>query len=54
MVADRRFVDAGKVVTTGGVAAGIDGALHVVERLAGEGVASWTAESWMEYRRAKQ
>jgi putative intracellular protease/amidase len=32
VVADRRFVDAGKIITTGGLSAGIDGALHVVER----------------------
>jgi len=51
VVTDRRFVDSGKIVTTAGVAAGIDGALHVVERLAGKEVAQWTAESWMEYRR---
>src|SRR5262249_24266077 len=29
--ADRRVVDTGKVVTTAGVSAGIDGSLHVVE-----------------------
>ena len=51
VVANRRFVDSGKIVTTGGVTAGIDGALHVVERLAGANVATWTAESWMEHRR---
>ena len=51
VVADRRFVDGGRIVTTAGVAAGIDGALHVVERLAGADVARWTAESWMEHRR---
>ncbi len=51
VVADRRFVDSGKIVTTAGVTAGIDGALHVVQRLAGAEVAKWTAESWMEYRR---
>ena len=37
------------IVTTGGVVAGIDGALHVVQRLAGKEVAEWTAESWMEH-----
>lgn len=30
-----RFVDNGRIVTTQGVAAGIDGALHLVERLLG-------------------
>ncbi len=32
---DVRFVEDGKVVTTAGVSAGIDGALHVVEKLKG-------------------
>jgi transcriptional regulator GlxA family with amidase domain len=50
VVSDRRFVDSGHVVSTGGVTAGIDGALHVVERLAGRKTAQWTAEEWMEYR----
>jgi len=45
----RRWVDSGHVVTSAGVAAGIDMALHLVERLAGEGVALATAQR-MEYR----
>lgn len=53
VVTNRRFVDSGKIVTTGGVTAGIDGALHVVERLAGADVADWTADSWMEHRRVR-
>jgi transcriptional regulator GlxA family with amidase domain len=47
--ADRRFVDNGKVVTTAGVSAGIDGALHVVKRLLGEPAAKDTAR-YMEYK----
>lgn len=47
--ADRRIVDNGKVVTCAGVSAGIDGALHVVERLLGGPVAQETAR-YMEYR----
>lgn len=35
VVRDRRFVDAGKIVTTGGLSAGIDGALHMIERMQG-------------------
>jgi len=31
-VRNRRFVDTGKIITTAGLSAGIDGALHVVER----------------------
>jgi transcriptional regulator GlxA family with amidase domain len=44
----RRLVDNGKVVTTAGVSAGIDGALHVVARLLGRAVADRTAR-YMEY-----
>ena len=43
-----RFVDNGKVITTAGVSAGIDGALHLVQKLYGE---AKTAEvvKYMEY-----
>ena len=51
VVRTQRFVDAGKIVTTGGVTAGIDGALHVVERLLGKEAAEWTSTEWMEYKR---
>ena len=44
----RRFVDEGRIVTTAGVSAGIDGALHVVARLLGRAVADKTAR-YMEY-----
>jgi len=43
-----RFVDNGSILTTAGVSAGIDGALHVVERLKGKEVAAATAH-YMEY-----
>jgi putative intracellular protease/amidase len=46
---DLRFVDSGKVVTSAGVSAGIDGALHVVARLLGTEAARQTAK-YMEYR----
>lgn len=46
---NRRFVDNGKIVTAGGVSAGIDAALHVVERLLGPESARTTAR-YMEYR----
>jgi len=49
VVEGRRFVDEGPVVTTAGVSAGIDGALHVVARLLGARVAERTA-AYMEYR----
>lgn len=45
----RRFVDNGQFVTTAGVSAGIDGALHAVARLLGRHVAERTAQ-YMEYR----
>lgn len=44
----RRFVDAGLIVTSAGVSAGIDMALHVVQKQMGLGVAEWTAR-YMEY-----
>lgn len=45
---DQRWVDNGDVVTTAGVSAGIDGALHVVSRLYGKKTARQTA-AYMEY-----
>jgi transcriptional regulator GlxA family with amidase domain len=45
----RRWVDAGRIVTSAGVSAGTDMALHVVARLAGDEVAHGAAER-MEYR----
>jgi transcriptional regulator GlxA family with amidase domain len=38
-----RWVDSGEVVTAGGLSAGIDMALHLVDRLAGEDLAHETA-----------
>jgi putative intracellular protease/amidase len=49
----RRFVDNGHVLTTAGVSAGIDGALHVVARLLGRDMADRTAE-YMEYKWAPE
>ncbi len=45
---DRRFVDNGKVITSAGIAAGIDMSLHVVGRLLGADAAAETARH-MEY-----
>jgi putative intracellular protease/amidase len=39
VVSDQRFVDNGKIVTAAGLSSGIDGALHVVEKLRGHGFA---------------
>lgn len=35
VVNDQRYTDNGKIITTGGLSAGIDGALHVIEKLFG-------------------
>ncbi|MGH9763366.1 MAG: copper chaperone PCu(A)C, partial [Blastocatellia bacterium] len=43
VVRDRRYVDNGKFITTAGLSAGIDGALHVVERLFGKADAQLVA-----------
>lgn len=43
VVDDQRVVDNGHIITTGGLSAGIDGALHVVERLHGVGEAQQVA-----------
>lgn len=45
---ETRFVDNGRVITTAGVSAGIDGALHVVSKLKGMEEAKKTAQ-YMEY-----
>jgi transcriptional regulator GlxA family with amidase domain len=45
----RRFVDNGRIVTTAGVSAGIDGSLHVIARLLGRRTADQVA-TYMEYR----
>jgi putative intracellular protease/amidase len=48
VLTNRRYVDTGKVLTTAGIAAGIDGALHVVSRMYGDEVA-WKVARNMEY-----
>ena len=48
VVSDKKYVDAGKVVTSGGISAGIGMALYMVARLAGREVALATARR-MEY-----
>lgn len=44
----KRFTDNGKIITTSGVSAGIDGALHVIERYFGRDAALNTAK-YIEY-----
>jgi putative intracellular protease/amidase len=48
VVDDKRFVDNGKIITTAGLSSGIDGALHVIDRLFGKGTAQMAALG-MEY-----
>jgi putative intracellular protease/amidase len=43
VVGDQRYVDNGKIITTGGLTAGIDGALHVVSLTLGKGTAQQVA-----------
>ena len=45
VVRDKRFVDNGKIVTAAGLSSGIDGALHVIEKLYGKGAAQVAAVS---------
>ncbi|MGH9520932.1 MAG: DJ-1/PfpI family protein [Terriglobales bacterium] len=45
---DVRFVDNGKIITAAGLSSGIDGSLHVIERLFGRGTAQMAALA-MEY-----
>ena len=48
VLANTRFVDNGNVITTAGISAGIDGALHLVEKLRGRPYAQGVAAT-MEY-----
>jgi putative intracellular protease/amidase len=43
VVRDQRVVDNGKIVTAGGLTAGMDGALHVIAKVMGEGTAQSVA-----------
>lgn len=49
VVRDRRYTDNGHILTSGGLSAGIDGALHLVERVYGRVRAEETARD-IEYR----
>jgi transcriptional regulator GlxA family with amidase domain len=49
VIAGQRWVDEGEIVTSGGISAGIDMSLHLVERLAGRELAERTARQ-MEFR----
>jgi putative intracellular protease/amidase len=49
VVLDKRWTDNGKILTSGGLSAGIDAALHVVEKIEGHGKAQ-DAALGMEYK----
>jgi putative intracellular protease/amidase len=49
VVHDQRYVDNGKVITTAGLSSGIDGALHLVSKIMGNGAAQSTALA-LEYQ----
>lgn len=48
VVRNKRFVDNGKIITSAGLSSGIDGALHVVEKIQGKGETQRIATN-MEY-----
>jgi len=48
LVYDKRFVDNGKIITTAGLSSGIDGALHLIEKIDGIGWAKRIAAG-LEY-----
>jgi putative intracellular protease/amidase/DNA-directed RNA polymerase subunit RPC12/RpoP len=48
VVSNQRFVDNGKIITSAGLSSGIDGAMHVVEKLLGKGWAQCVATG-LEY-----
>jgi putative intracellular protease/amidase len=43
VISDKRFVDNGKFITTAGLSSGIDGALHIIEKLKGKSKAQTVA-----------
>lgn len=45
---ERRFYDRGSIITSGGISAGIDMSLHLLERLCGREIRQQTAQ-YMEY-----
>ena len=49
VVSDRRYVDNGKIITTAGLSAGIDGAFHLIAKLKSTGAAEALALG-MEYQ----
>lgn len=61
IVMDRRYVDNGKIVTAGGISAGIDASLYLVRQMLGDQVLRktlsvmeyyWTAETELQWHRS--
>jgi transcriptional regulator GlxA family with amidase domain len=48
VITDQRFIDSGKILTSGGISAGIDLSFYVIAKLHSETVAMQTAQ-YMEY-----
>lgn len=48
LLEETRYVDNGRIITTAGISAGIDGALHLISRIKGQDVAEAAARN-MEY-----
>ncbi len=48
VISNKRFVDNGKIITSAGLSSGIDGSLHVIEKLLGKGWAQRVATN-LEY-----
>lgn len=48
ITADKRFIDNGKIMTAGGISAGIDLSLHIVKKIYGEAIVNKTVK-YMEY-----
>lgn len=44
IISDNRFTDNGKIITTAGISAGIDGSFHIVKRIYGETIMQKTAK----------
>lgn len=43
-LSDERFTDNGKIITTAGISAGIDGSLHIIKKVYGEEIMKKTAK----------
>ena len=53
IIENQRFVDQGKIITSGGISAGIDMSLYVVKKLLGDNVDKTLAEmEWMWHQEA--